>query len=216
MNNKQHSPKSIRTSAASSKIKQKVFSSADINIQYYHMNIAVFASGTGTTLQTLIDHQTLYNYRVALVVTNRECTAIERAANHHIPTLQTKDWETIDKALTDNQIQLIILAGFLAIIPAWICQKWVKRIINIHPSLLPKFGGKGMYGIRVQEAVLMAGEKEAGCTVHYVSAEVDGGSIIAQATISVEPNDTPETLSLRVQQAEKALLPKVVGKLIND
>ena len=180
------------------------------------MNIAVFASGTGTTLQNLIDHQAQYNYRVALVVTNRECTAIERAANHRIPTLQTKDWELIDKALTDNQIQLIVLAGFLAIIPARICQKWEKRIINIHPSLLPKFGGKGMYGIRVQEAVLAAGEKEAGCTVHYVSAEVDGGSIIAQATIIVEPNDTAETLSHRVQKAEKKLLPKVIGNLLKN
>ena len=139
--------------------------------------------------------------------------ALERAANHQIPTLQTKDWEVIDKALTDTHIQLIVLAGFLAIIPAWICQKWEKRIINIHPSLLPKFGGKGMYGIHVQEAVLAAGEKQAGCTVHYVSAEVDGGSIIAQTTVSVEPDDTPETLSLRVQQAEKVLLPRVVGEL---
>lgn len=177
-------------------------------------NIAVFSSGTGTTLQTLIDNQPQHGYRVALVVTNRKCMALERATAHHIPTLQSKDWEAIDTVLTDNQIQLIVLAGFLAIIPAWICQKWEKRIINIHPSLLPKFGGKGMYGIHVQEAVLAAGETEAGCTVHYVSAEVDGGSIIAQATVSVEPDDTPETLSLRVQQAEKALLPKVVGGLL--
>ena len=107
-----------------------------------------------------------------------------------------------------------MLAGFLAIIPAWFCQKWEKRIINIHPSLLPKFGGKGMYGIHVQEAVLAAREKEAGCSVHYVSAEVDGGSIIAQATVKVEPDDTAETLSLRVQQAEKVLLPKVLGELV--
>ena len=177
------------------------------------MNIAVFASGTGTTLQTLIDAQTQYGYCVRLVVSNRACMALERAATHHIPTLQTKDWEVIDKALTDTHIQLIVLAGFLAIIPAWICQKWERHIINIHPSLLPKFGGKGMYGIHVQEAVLAAGETEAGCTVHYVSAEVDGGSIIAQATVSVEPEDTPESLSLRVQQAEKALLPRVVGEL---
>jgi phosphoribosylglycinamide formyltransferase-1 len=177
-------------------------------------SIAIFASGTGTTLQTLIDKQTQYKYHVALVVTNRECAALERASNHHIPSLQTKDWEAIDKALTDNHIKLIVLAGFLAIIPAWICQKWEKRIINIHPSLLPKYGGKGMYGIRVQEAVLNAGETEAGCTVHYVSAEVDGGSIIAQATVNVEPNDTPETLLLRVQQTEKILLPKVVGELV--
>lgn len=177
-------------------------------------HIAIFASGAGTTLQTLIDNQAQYGYCVSLVVTNRECTALERAANHHIPTLQTKDWGTIDKALTDNEIQLIVLAGFLAIIPAWICQKWDKRIINVHPSLLPKFGGKGMYGIHVQEAVLAAGEKETGCTIHYVSTEIDGGNIIAQATISVQPDDTPNSLSLRVQQAEKTLLPKVVGELV--
>ena len=177
------------------------------------MNIAVFASGTGTTLQALIDNQAEYGYCVALTVANRSCMALERAATHHIPTLQTKDWESIDKALTDHHIQLIVLAGFLAIIPAWICQKWERHIINIHPSLLPKFGGKGMYGIHVQEAVLAAGEKQAGCTVHYVSAEVDGGSIIAQTTVSVEPDDTPETLSQRVQQAEKVLLPRVVGEL---
>jgi phosphoribosylglycinamide formyltransferase-1 len=179
-------------------------------------NIAVFASGTGTTLQTLIDKQAQYNYCVALAVTNRECAALERAANNNIPSLQTKDWEEIDKALQDNKIELIVLAGFLAIIPAWICQKWEKRIINVHPSLLPKFGGKGMYGIRVQEAVLAAGETEAGCTVHFVSAAVDGGGIIAQATVGVEPQDTAESLSLRVQQAEKVLLPKIVGELLKD
>lgn len=178
------------------------------------MKIAVFASGTGTTLQTLIDNQAQYNYCVALVVANRECTALERAANHKITSLQTKDWETIDKFLISNKIQMIVLAGFLAIIPAWICKKWDKRIINIHPSLLPKFGGKGMYGIHVQEAVIAAGETETGCTVHYVCAEVDGGSIIAQTTLNIAPQDTAETLSLRVQQAEKVLLPKVLGELV--
>ena len=90
-----------------------------------------------------------------------------------------------------------------------------KKIINIHPSLLPKFGGKGMYGIRVHEAVLAAGEELSGCTVHYVSAEVDGGTIIAQSSVPVMPVDTPEQLAQRVQQAEKNLLPQVIGDLIN-
>lgn len=176
--------------------------------------IAVFASGTGTTLQTLIDSQDRYGYRVALVITNRECMALDRAAKADIPTLQTKDWKMIDNALNEHEVQLVVLAGFLAIIPQWICEKWEKRIINIHPSLLPKHGGKGMYGIRVQEAVLAAGDKEAGCTVHYVSAEVDGGGIIAQEAIAVAADDTPESLSERVQQAEKALLPQVVGNFV--
>ena len=176
--------------------------------------IAVFASGTGITLQTLIDSQDRYGYRVALVITNRECMALDRAAKADIPTLQTKDWKMIDNALNEHEVQLVVLAGFLAIIPQWICEKWEKRIINIHPSLLPKHGGKGMYGIRVQEAVLAAGDKEAGCTVHYVSAEVDGGGIIAQEAIAVAADDTPESLAERVQQAEKALLPQVVGNFV--
>lgn len=176
-------------------------------------NIAVFASGTGTTLQTLIDKQLQHGYRVALVVANRECSAIARAQDSHIPTLQSKDWIAIDQTLTQHDVQLVVLAGFLAIIPEWICQKWEQRIINIHPSLLPKHGGKGMYGIHVQEAVLAAGDTEAGCTVHYVSTEVDGGSIIAQATVEVLPDDTPETLSQRVQAEEKKLLPRIIGEL---
>ena len=177
-------------------------------------HIAVFASGTGTTLQALVDQQTAYGYHVALVVTNRECQAQERAQAAGIPSLLSKDWCEIDKALADYQIQLIVLAGYLAIIPEWICTQWAQRIINIHPSLLPRHGGKGMYGIRVQEAVLASGDTLAGCTVHYVSAEVDGGHIIAQATIDVLPNDTPQTLSQRVQEQEKLLLPRTIAEMI--
>lgn len=177
------------------------------------MNIAVFASGTGTTLQTLIEQQLTYHYHIALMVTNRDCQAMLRAEAHAIPTLLTKDWEVIDLALTEYRVELIVLAGFLAIIPSWICEKWDKRIINIHPSLLPKYGGKGMYGIHVQEAVLQANETEAGCTVHYVSADVDGGEIIAQSRIEILPEDTPHTLSQRVQVQEKKLLPRILGEL---
>lgn len=179
-------------------------------------HIAVFASGTGTTLQALIDSQEQHGYHVALMVANRTCMALERAAIAHIPTLQTKDWEEIDQALEQHQVQLIVLAGFLAIIPQWICEKWAQRIINIHPSLLPKYAGKGMYGIHVQEALLAANDTIAGCTIHYVNAEVDGGSIIAQATVPVLPNDTPETLSLRVQEQEKQLLPRTIQTILNN
>lgn len=180
------------------------------------MNIAILASGIGTTLQTLIDQQRQHGYRVALVVTNRECQAQTRAENHCIPTLCSKDWQEIDKAFANHAIQLIVLAGFLAIVPQWICEKWKMQIINVHPSLLPKYGGKGMYGLRVQEAVLAAKEKHAGCTVHYVSSEVDGGCIIAQAQVDVLPNDTPETLSHRVQQQEKILLPRTIAEIIQQ
>ena len=177
------------------------------------LNISVFASGTGTTLQALIDKQQEYGYRVAQVVTNRTCIALERAQAAGIPTLQSKNWEEIDQALTEKHVQLIVLAGFLAIIPEWICQKWEQRIINIHPSLLPKHGGKGMYGVHVQEAVLAAGDTVAGCTIHYVSADIDGGGIIAQSSVAVQADDTPETLSQRVQQAEKTLLPRIIQEL---
>ena len=179
-------------------------------------NIAVFASGAGTTLQTLIDEQSLHGYRVAMVVANRECLALDRAVDAGIPTLLSRDWITINQALHEHHIQLIVLAGYLAIIPAWICQEWDKQIINIHPSLLPKHGGKGMYGIRVQEAVLAAGDTEAGCTVHYVSAEVDGGHVLSQAVIEVHADDTPETLSQRVQAEEKRLLPRTIANLKNN
>ena len=156
-------------------------------------HIAVFASGAGSTLQTLIDNQLPHGYHVALMVANRPCMALEQ-----------------------HQVQLIVLAGFLAIIPEWICQKWAQRIINIHPSLLPKYAGKGMYGIHVQEALLAANDTIAGCTIHYVNAEVDGGSIIAQATVPVLPNDTPETLSQRVQEQEKQLLPRTIQTILNN
>lgn len=177
------------------------------------MEIAVFASGTGTTLQTLIEQQAQYGYQVSLVVANRACMALERAEKHGIPVLLSKDWKEIDQLLRQYDVKFIVLAGFLAIIPQWICAMWDKRIINIHPSLLPKHGGKGMYGIHVQESVLASHDSIAGCTVHYVSAEVDGGAMIAQATVPVLAQDTPETLSLRVQQQEKILLPKVIGEL---
>ena len=175
--------------------------------------IAVFASGTGTTLQTLIDRQQQYNYHLSLVVCNRACPSLERSQAAGIPALQSKDWQTIDQALADYHIQLLVLAGFLAIIPEWFCLKWEGRIINIHPSLLPKHGGKGMYGIHVQESVLAAGDKEAGCTVHYVSAQVDGGAIIAQASVPVLEDDTPQILAQRVQVQEKLLLPRIVGEI---
>jgi phosphoribosylglycinamide formyltransferase-1 len=151
-----------------------------------------------------------------MVVSNRDCYAIQRAKQHHINHLESKDWQEIDNTLVNNEIKLIVLAGFLAIIPQWFCKKWDNKIINIHPSLLPKHGGKGMYGIHVQEAVLAAQDKQAGCTVHYVSAEIDGGDIIAQSVISVDPHDTAESLSLRVQEQEKILLPKVISNILNQ
>jgi phosphoribosylglycinamide formyltransferase-1 len=178
-----------------------------------NFNIAVFASGNGTTLQALIDNQHINGYHVALVVTNRICTAQQRAEDANIPTFLSKDWKKIDNTLRTHHIQMIVLAGYLSIIPQWFCENWEKRIINIHPSLLPKYGGKGMYGIHVHEAVLAAKESVTGCTVHYVSATIDGGEIIAQSIVEVTEIDTPDSLASRVQVAEKLLLPSVICKL---
>lgn len=192
------------------------------------VHIAVFVSGEGTTLQALLDCQQASRYRVSLVVANRECGALARASRAGIPTLfpTSRDkmscdpdksgqvWEEITRQLREAGIELIVLAGYLAIIPEAVCEQWAGRMINIHPSLLPKFGGKGMYGRRVHEAVLAAGERETGCTVHYVSSAVDGGEVIAQARVPVLANDTPDTLAARVQAAERELLPKVVEQLV--
>lgn len=178
--------------------------------------LAIFVSGNGSTLQTMIDCQKMYDYNISVVVANRSCFAIERAQRHALPTLISQDWHDIDLVIQKNNVKLIVLAGFLAIIPQWFCEKWDGMIVNIHPSLLPKFGGKGMYGSRVHEAVLAAGEKQSGCTIHYVSAEVDGGKIIAQSLVPILVGDTPDTLGRRVQQAEKQLLPRVISDLLKQ
>ena len=179
-------------------------------------HIAVFASGEGTTLQALLDGQEARHYRVSLVVANRACGALGRAAKAGVPTLLSCDWEEITGRLQEAGIGLIVLAGYLAIIPEAVCEQWAGRMINTHPSLLPKFGGKGMYGMRVHEAVVAAGERETGCTVHYVSSAVDGGAVIAQARVPVATGDSPTTVAARVQAAERQLLPKVVEQLTTD
>ena len=176
-------------------------------------HIAVFVSGEGTTLQALLDCQQACHYQVSLVVANRECGALARASRAGVPTLLSRDWEEITRRLREAGVGLIVLAGYLAIIPEAVCEQWAGRMINTHPSLLPKFGGKGMYGRRVHEAVIAAGERETGCTVHYVSSTVDGGDIIAQTRVPVLIDDTPDTLAARVQAAERQLLPQVVDQL---
>ena len=173
-------------------------------------NIAIFASGAGTTLQTLIDEQSQHGYRVALVVTNRPCPAQERAEQAHIPAIVSKDWEEIDKALMYNHIQLVVLAGFLAIIPEWICRKWEHRIINIHPSLLPAFRGANAV-----EQAIEYGVKVFGITIHWVDESLDGGKIIAQEAFAYEGNDAAEVH--RIGQAiEHRLYPETIKKILNE
>ena len=181
--------------------------------------VVVCASGGGGNFQALIDAQAAVGFRITLLVTDRPCGAVERAGRQGIPHVQVDSrggGRTFEVAL-DQAIpaatNLIVLAGFMPIIPSGFCAKWTRRIINTHPSLLPKYGGKGMYGVKVQEAVMRAGESEAGCTVHYVSAEIDAGEIILQKTIPVDYRETPWQLGGRVFLEENRLLVAVVQQL---
>nr|WP_297282336.1 phosphoribosylglycinamide formyltransferase [uncultured Agathobaculum sp.] len=188
-------------------------------------NIAVLVSGGGTNLQALIDAQAadkIENGRIRLVVSsNPEAFALERAAKAAIPSavLRRRDFDSADDygaALTalleKYEIGLIVLAGFMTVLPDSFCRQYENRIINVHPSLIPSFCGEGFYGLRVHEAALAKGVKVTGATVHFVSEVVDGGAIIAQKAVEVEEGDTPETLQKRVMQnAEWILLPQAVS-----
>lgn len=187
--------------------------------------IGVLVSGGGSNLQSIIDKSQSgeLQCKVEVVIGDRECYGVERAKEAGIDgytldrkVLKKELCREIDKIVSERGIDLIVLAGFLSIIDEEFVNKWKGRIINIHPSLLPKFGGPGMYGIRVHEAVLKAGEQESGCTVHYVDTGVDSGEIIAQKRVKVLEGDTPEILQKRVLVEEHELLPESIAKIISE
>ena len=183
--------------------------------------IAVFVSGGGTNLQALIDAQgtVLVSGEIALVVSNnRDAYALQRAQKAGIPTAvvlkkecgsQSAFEEKLKQVLDENRIDIIVLAGFMTILTESFTSAYPKRILNIHPSLIPSFCGEGFYGLRVHQAALQYGVKVTGATVHFVNEIPDGGEIIAQKAVEVQPGDTPETLQRRVmEQAEWILLPQ--------
>jgi formyltetrahydrofolate-dependent phosphoribosylglycinamide formyltransferase len=179
----------------------------------------VLASGGGTNLQALLD--TLgpdAPARVVRVVSNRaDAGALERARQAGIPTTVLRDpadAAELQRALADAD--LVVLAGYVKRVPPAAVARFRHRLINIHPALLPAFGGLGMYGRRVHEAVLASGAAESGVTVHYVDEQYDRGPIIAQRRVPVRPDDTPDTLAARVLAAEHELLPKVVIDLARN
>ena len=187
--------------------------------------IGVLVSGGGSNLQSIIDKSKSgeLQCKVEVVIGDRECYGVERAKEAGIDgytldrkVLKKELCREIDKIVPEKGIDLIVLAGFLSIIDEEFVNKWKGRIINIHPSLLPKFGGPGMYGIRVHEAVLKAGEQESGCTVHYVDTGVDSGEIIAQKRVKVLEGDTPEILQKRVLVEEHKLLPESIAEIISE
>ena len=189
--------------------------------------IAVLVSGGGTNLQALIDAQArgeLSSGEIVLVISNNaEAYALQRAEKAGIPalTVTRKDCGSAEAfeaalmaALEENRIDLIILAGFMSILSADFTRRYVDRILNVHPSLIPSFCGKGMYGLRVHQAALDYGVKVTGATVHLVNEIPDGGRILLQKAVAIQPEDTPETLQRRVmEQAEWILLPQAAEML---
>ncbi len=177
------------------------------------VRVAVLVSGGGTNLQTLLDalHDSPIA-RVARVISNRtDAGALERARRAGVPTTVLRDAN--DPAELESALagaQLVVLAGYLKLVHSSVVARFRGRMINIHPALLPAFGGPGMYGHRVHDAVLASGAKESGATVHFVDEAFDRGAIIAQEKVPVHKGDTAETLAARVLEAEHRLLPKVV------
>ncbi len=188
--------------------------------------LAVFCSGSGTNFQAIFHAINERNLpaEIALCVSNRsECGAMSFAAQKGIPTLHIseKQYNAYEefaaemlKALQENAIEYILLAGYLRKVPQAVVEAYSYKMLNIHPALLPKFGGPGMYGINVHKAVLEAGEKETGATVHYVDAEYDKGPVLLQGRVPVIAGDTPESLAARVLECEHRLYPDALEKLL--
>lgn len=185
-------------------------------------NIAIFASGNGTNAEQLVLHFAHHpKARVAVILTNRSTAfVLERAKRLEVPACcfskeQWAEGTEVVEVLRRYGIDFVVLAGFLARVPDCVLHCFPQRMVNIHPSLLPKFGGKGMYGDRVHQAVLDAGEKESGITIHYTNEQYDEGAIICQHRCPVLPDDTFETLAARVHQLEYAHYPEVVDHLVS-
>ena len=189
--------------------------------------IAVFISGSGSNLQSIIDNieNGNLNCEISYVIADRKCFGLERAEKHGIKSIM------LDKKLFGNKLSdeisailengiektdYIVLAGYLSILSESFINKWNRKIINIHPSLLPKFGGKGMYGMNVHRAVIEAKETESGCTIHFVDTGVDTGEIILQIKVPVLSDDTPEILQKRVLEKEHILLIEGIKKLLGQ
>ena len=182
--------------------------------------IAIFASGTGTNAQKIIDYfRNSPNIKVALIACNKPGAGVLAIAEkENIPTLIIQKEKFFQNGylneLEEKEISFIVLAGFLWKIPASLINAYRHRIVNIHPALLPKYGGKGFYGHRLHESVITAGEKNSGITIHYVDEHYDNGDIILQVACPVLENDTSESLASRIHALEYLHYPKVIERLI--
>lgn len=186
------------------------------------LRLGILASGSGSNLQSIIDaiENSQLKSQIACVIANKEgAYALERARRHHVPAvfINPKDEhynEILLNTLKDHEVDLVVLAGYLKIIDEKLVETYKGRIINIHPSLLPKFGGKGYYGIHVHEAVIKAGEKESGATVHHVDSGIDTGEILLQKKLEVYAEDTPQSLQKRIlEEIEHKILVEAIALL---
>ena len=186
-------------------------------------NIAIFASGEGSNALAIAQYFAgRRDVTIKILLSNREGAGVHaKMQSMNIPTVTftREQWQQADeilKVLNDNDIDLIVLAGFLCIIPDAIINAYQGRIINIHPSLLPYYGGPGMWGHHVHQAVIDAGDTQSGITIHHVTTEVDGGKIVFQASCPVMPGDTPDTLATRIHALEHAHYPVVIESLLKE
>jgi len=185
--------------------------------------IAVFASGSGSNAENISrffnQHPTI---KVSLFLTNKpDAPVIDRAEKLGIPCYifnreQFYNTETVIEELRKYSIDFVVLAGFLWLIPSNLLRSFPKRIINIHPALLPKYGGKGMYGAKVHETVIANKEKESGITIHFVNEEYDAGDIIFQAKCEIDTNDTPESVAGKVHELEYKHFPEIIEKVVES
>ncbi len=184
--------------------------------------IGVLASTKGTDLQAIIDEmkvEKMPGVELAVVVSNKKnAYALERAASQGYKTVfidpkdKTREQydEELVKVMKENKVDLVCLIGYMRILTSAFVREFPRKIINVHPALMPKFSGPGFFGANVHEEVLKAGEKETGCTIHFVDEGVDTGEIILQKKVAVDPDDTPDTLKAKVQELEKKAYPQVI------
>jgi len=184
-------------------------------------HIAIFASGEGTNAQRIIDYfKDSDKIKVALVVSNKaSANVLNRAKKEGIPTVViTRDVlygiDILLPVLQKAKVDFIVLAGFLLMIPSYLIEAFPNKIINIHPALLPKYGGKGMYGMNVHTAVVQAGETETGISIHYVNEHYDEGEIIAQHSCTISKEDTAETVAAKIHELEYEFFPKAIERAI--
>ena len=186
-------------------------------------NVAIFVSGSGTNCENIIRYfKDSEQVKIRLVVSNKaDAYALVRAQNQGVPTAviskqDFNDREKMTSLLEEYDIQFIVLAGFLLIVPNFLIEAYDRRMINIHPALLPKYGGKGMWGHHVHEAIKAAGETETGMTVHWVSDVCDGGEIIAQFSTPLSPDDTPDDIAHKEHLLEMEHFPRVIEEIISN